>query len=151
MRYFLFVQGMLSKTLTVLALSSLSLQAWAAPSIKTKSKRKGHYVSDSKVMKAWLKKMPAAIKEIDPSEANITHIDIKWKQSKNTKVIAKSKRKAPSYTCTLQLTIKYESLSNGEAAPSLVATPDPLTVNSRCDTFLAKNDIETIVRSNTSS
>jgi len=141
---------MLSKTLTVFALSSLSLQAWGAPSIKTKTKRKGQYVSDSKVMKAWLKRMPTAIKEIDPSEANITHIDIKWKQSKSTKVVARSKRKA-SYTCTLQLTIKYESLSNGEAAPSQVAMPDPLTVNSRCDTFLAKNDIESIVRSNTSS
>lgn len=102
-------------------------------------------------MKAWLKKMPSRLKEIDSADATITNIDIKWKQKKVARKVAKAKSKAPSYTCTVELTIEFENNSNGEVAPSQTAQMDPLTVNSRCDTFLAQNDIEALVKSNTSS
>lgn len=137
---------MIPKSLTLLSLCA-SFHVWSAPRILTKSKRKGVYVSDTSAMKAWLKKMPHSLKEIQSDNVSITNIDVKWKQKKVARKVAKAKKRVPSYTCTLELTIKFEDVSNGEAAPSQVATPAPLTVNSRCDTFLANNDIEALIKS----
>ncbi|MEZ4815273.1 MAG: hypothetical protein R3A80_08735 [Bdellovibrionota bacterium] len=141
---------MLLKTITVIAIT-LSFQSWGASSIKTKSHKKGVYVSDATTMKTWLKKMPQAIKEVHSANVNITGIDVKWKQKKIAHKARKSKGRSPSYSCTLHLTIKFEDVSNGESAPSQVASPDPLTVNSRCDTFLARHNLEAIIKSNTNS
>ena len=152
MRYFLLVRSYLTNSLRLFSLSCLAFQSWGSPlTLKTKLKRKGDYVSNSSSMKRWLKKIPTAMREINAEQSNITHIDIQWKQKKVTKTFAKSKKPKAVYTCTLQFTIKYESLSASEEAPLQIATPAPLTVNSRCDKFLANNDIESLIRSNSNT
>jgi hypothetical protein len=107
-------------------------------------------------MKAWLKKMPAAFRDIgaQSSAVKITNIDVKWKQTNTVRPIARLKRKArskPTYTCTLRLTIEYQDSASGEESPDLVATPSPITVNSRCDTFLAKNNLIVPLEENSNS
>jgi len=147
MRYIPKVLNRLTKITKFLAIFA-SLSLWAqSTSIKTHG-TPGSRVSDDRRMKEWLAKIPVSLQEINThdSDVKITHIDIKWNQSKKLRTVAKLKRrsiKKSTYTCTLHLTIEYQDSANGEESPNLVATPAPFTVNSRCDTYLAKNNFDT--------
>ncbi len=103
-------------------------------------------------MKAWLAKIPGVLKQLPgkKEDLKITNIDVKWKQSNTVRVAQRSKKKANkqvSYTCTLNLTIEYQDATNGEEAPEQTAFPEPITVNQRCDAFLAKNNLPALVQS----
>lgn len=156
MRYILTVLKSLSKIIGLVAMvSALQLDA-KVTTIQTKSRRPGHFVTDNPTMKAWLSKMPEAFNSINAlsSSVKITNIDVKWKQTNTTRRVAKAKRKKQkhtSYVCELQLTIQYQDTLSSEEAPSLTAMPKPLKVNSRCDTYLAKNEHLLPVQENTST
>ncbi len=150
MRYILIVPKsfikITGKFIALVAISTTIQVSARSPRIVTKSKRPGHFISDNPTMKTWLKKLPGAFSTIPTrkSAVKITNIDVKWKQTNTVRSIAKTRRKTRtevSHTCELRLTINYQDTASREENPEMVTTARPITVNSRCDTFLAKNNL----------
>lgn len=152
MRYIPTVLKSLSKivALSTIALSPLAIAKKPSKrpkhSLRTKSHRPGHIVSDNPTMKAWLKKMPEAFKDIKAQHKRVvlTDLDVKWKQTNTTRTLARARGKSTTkstHVCELYLTIKFADSHSNEAAPSRTHQARPVRVNSRCDTFMAKNSL----------
>jgi len=144
MHYIPFVLKTSSKILGFLIFSvSFHLSAQGT-GVNTVSHKRGVKISNSDAMKSWLAKMPIKFTPVSRESVKVSNIDVKWKQTKLVHQVARARHKArsvASYKCTLNLTITYQDASNDELAPEQIETTAPITVNSRCETFMAQNPV----------